>query len=423
LFWLLVVLGALTVFVVVFAEPVVRVVAPGFAEHPDILSNTAQLVRICFPYVLFVSAVALCMGILNAKDHFLAPALAPCALNVALISAALGGYWTGGSVPYWMSWGVLAGGLAQWLMQQPALHGRGFTWRGGWRARDPWVWRMAKLMGPTVFGAAVYQVNILLGTLLASFLPLGSISYLYYADRLVQFPLGVFGLAVSTAALPSLSALAVKGRSEDFSSTLRTAMGLTLFVSLPAAAGLLALAEPIIDLLFGRGAFTDAAVVRTAAALVAYAAGLPFVAAVRPLVSAFYAMEDTKTPVLVAAGCMVVNVGLGAFLMQYLAHVGLAVAVSVAGALNAVLLAWLLYRRLGSGPCRLRAVLWFIVLSCAVGALAWISRLVPWLWLAAIPVLAAGYLFSARALKLEAAELAAGMVRRRRSRRDEVADG
>jgi putative peptidoglycan lipid II flippase len=386
LVWLLLVLGVLTVAVLALAEPVVRAVAPGFAEHPELLHNTAHLVRICFPYVMLICSVALCMGILNAKDHFLAPALAPCALNVALISAALGGFLSGSSVPVWMSWGVLVGGLLQWLMQQPALHRRAFYWRGPWRFFDPGVWRMARLMGPTVFGAAVYQVNILLGTLLASFLPLGSISYLYYADRLVQFPLGVFGLAVSTAALPSLAKLAAKGREEEFSSTLRTAMGLTLFISLPAAAGLLALSQPIIDLLFGRGAFTAEAVAGASAALVAYAVGLPFVAAVRPLVSSFYA-------------------------------------VSVSGAANALLLGRLLARRTGKAPIQLRPLLLSTALSLVVGLLAWASSLVPWLWIAAAPILAVSYLFTARALRMEEASLVFEMFRRRLKTKKTAADG
>lgn len=282
---------------------------------------------------------------------------------------------------------------------------------------------MARLMGPTVFGAAVYQVNILLGTLLASFLPLGSISYLYYADRLVQFPLGVFGLAVSTAALPSLAKLAAKGREEEFSSTLRTAMGLTLFISLPAAAGLLALSQPIIDLLFGRGAFTAEAVAGASAALVAYAVGLPFVAAVRPLVSSFYALEDTKTPVMVAAGCMVLNVGLGALLMQSMAHVGLALAVSVSGAANALLLGRLLARRTGKAPIQLRPLLLSTALSLVVGLLAWASSLVPWLWIAAAPILAVSYLFTARALRMEEASLVFEMFRRRLKTKKTAADG
>ena len=162
-------------------------------------------------------------------------------------------------------------------------------------------------MLPTVIGAAVYQINILLSTLLASFLPTGSVSWLYYADRLVQFPLGVFGVAVSTAALPSLAKLAAAGKQEEFKEAMDGALGLTLFISMPSSAGLIALAHPIIELLFRRGAFSPHDVSATVLALVAYGAGLPAVALVRPYVSAFYARENTRVPVITAFVSMLRN--------------------------------------------------------------------------------------------------------------------
>ena len=254
--WLAVILIGITVLVEILARPLTMAIAPGFLDNAVQFAVTVDLVRICFPYVIFICSVALCMGVLNARNHFLAPALAPVALNIALIGAALFGYFFGFNVAYCMAWGVLAGGAAQWLLQQPFLARTGFTWRGAWSWRNKGVARMGLLMLPTVFGAAVYQINILLGTLLASFLPVGSVSYLYYADRLVQFPLGVFGIAVSTAALPSLSRLAAKGEMEEFDKALSASLGLTLFIALPAAAGLIGLAGPVIGLLFERGAFT-----------------------------------------------------------------------------------------------------------------------------------------------------------------------
>ena len=212
--WLLIILGCLTLLAIVFAKPLVLVIAPGFDRNPELMSLTVDLVRVCFPYVIFICGVALCMGILNSMGHFLAPALAPCALNISLIGSALIGYFTGNSVALFMAWGVLIGGVLQWLLQQPYLKRIGLSWRGKRSLDDPGVKRMGKLMLPTVLGAAVYQINVALGTLLASFLPVGSVSYLYYADRLVQFPLGVFGIAVGTAALPSLAALCVDGREQ-----------------------------------------------------------------------------------------------------------------------------------------------------------------------------------------------------------------
>lgn len=414
LIWLLLILGALTLVVEVLAGPLTYVVAPGFADDPERFGMTVQLLRIVFPYVILICSVALCMGILNAHGQFLAPALAPVMLNVALIGSALAGYYAGGDVAVCMAGGVLGGGVLQWALQQPALRRQGFTWRGAWSWRDAGVRRMALLMLPTVFGAAVYQVNILLGTLLASFLPEGSVSYLYYADRLVQFPLGVFGIAVSTAALPSLSALAAKNRMEEFHGTLGSALGLTIFISLPAMAGLLALAEPLMKLLFLRGAFTQEAVRASALALLAYAGGLPFIAGLRPLVAAFYSLENTRTPVVVAAVSMVANIGLGAWWMGRYGHVGLATAVSVSSALNFSLLLWFLGRALGKYPAPWLTILKCLVLSGVVFAGAWASALGPYLlWLGMIPVWVVVYFAGAVALRVPEANLLLSALRRR----------
>lgn len=412
--WLCVILGVLTLLVEILAGPLTFLVAPGFADNPELFALTTKLLRICFPYVIMICGVALCMGILNAHGHFLAPALAPVMLNVALIIAALAGYYAGGDVALCMAFGVLAGGVLQWLLQQPYLRNQGFSWRGAWSWRDAGVRRMALLMLPTVFGAAVYQINILLSTLLASYLPEGSVSYLYYADRLVQFPLGVFGIAVSTAALPSLSALAAKGRMPDFNKTLRTAVGLTMFISLPAMAGLLALSEPVMRLLFLRGAFTVEAVEASSAALVAYSLGLPFIAALRPLVAAFYSLENTRVPVLVAVVSLVANIGLGAWWMQSLDHVGLALAVSASSALNFTLLLLLLRSRLDRAPLPLASFLKCLALSCVVYAGAWASALGPsLLWLGLIPVWILFYVMGAVALRVPEADLFLGALRRR----------
>jgi putative peptidoglycan lipid II flippase len=209
------------------------------------------------------------------------------------------------------------------------------------------VKRIGVLMLPTVFGAAVYQINILIGTMLASLLAVGSISYLYYADRLVQLPLSVFAVALSMAAMPSLSLLASSRNLIGFQNTLNSTLGLTLFVCLPAAAGLAGMSVPIVDAVFGRGAFGPEAVQATAWALVGYSIGLPAFACVRPLVSAFYALEDTRSPVLVAVVCLLLNVGLSLLLMQYMAHVGLAVAAALSSWVNVLLLGLLLRRRIG----------------------------------------------------------------------------
>lgn len=411
--WLGIILGAITVLVEIFAGPITMGIAPGFIANNELFKTTVDLVRICFPYAIFICGVALCMGILNAKGHFLAPALAPVVLNVALISAALIGYFSGLNVAYSMAYGVIVGGICQFALQQPFLRAVGFSWRGPWSLGNKGVMRMGLLMLPAVFGAAVYQINILLSTLLASFLPTGSVSYLYYADRLVQFPLGVFGIAVSTAALPSLAKLAAKGELEEFDSALGAALGLTLFIALPSAAGLVGLASPVISLLFERGAFSPEAVTATASALVAYSAGLPFIALSRPLLSAFYALEDTKTPVRIAVVCLVVNVGLGYALMQSMAHVGLAVAVSVSSMLNFVLLFAMLAEKRGGPSIQPVSVLKSALLSVVVGVGAYMTASMhPW-WLLFIPVWAVLYIVAGHLLRMDEARLFTDVIRSR----------
>lgn len=413
LFWLVLVVGGVCLLAWLFAEPLVTLIAPGFRDNAELFAVTVELVRINFPYLLFISGVALCMGILNSSGHFLAPALAPVMLNVVLIAAALTGVATGWSVPHCLAWGVVAAGLCQWLLQQPFLKSVGFSWIGPWSMGNAGVKRTGKLMLPTVFGAAVYQINIVIGTMLASFLAEGSISYLYYADRLVQFPLGVFGVAVSTAALPSLSALAAKGEMDDFKGTLNSSLGLTLFISLPAAAGLMALAEPIVSLLFGRGAFNTDAVSLTAWALIGYGVGLPAFAVVRPLVSAYYALEDTRTPVRVACVCLVVYVVTGVTLMQWLDHVGLALATTVASWANALLLLRGLRGRLGRWATFGRAAFLYACMSAVMGVAAWFTMDMGRLAVAFIPLWAAAYGFAALLLRVPEAQLALNAAKRR----------
>lgn len=415
--WLGVILGGITLLAELLAGPLTMAIAPGFTRNIEQFQVTVDLIRICFPYVIFICGVALCMGILNARNHFLGPALAPVVLNVSLIGAALLGHFFGLNVAYSMAYGVLIGGAGQLLLQQPFLRSTGFSWRGSWSWRNKGVARMGLLMLPTVFGAAVYQINILLGTLLASYLPVGSVSYLYYADRLVQFPLGVFGIAVSTAALPSLAKFAARGEMEEYDSALAVALGLTLFIALPAAAGLMGLAGPVISLLFERGAFTAEAVSATSQALIAYSVGLPFIALSRPLVAGFYALEDTRTPVKIAVVCLVVNVGLGIWLMQSMAHVGLALAVSVSSLINYASLHVLLARKRKGRLIPLGSALKTMVLSAMVGVGAYMTASWGLWWLALIPVWVIFYVLAAYVLRMDEARLFSEMISARIRRR------
>lgn len=334
-------------FVGVLAAPlIVQVIAPGFADTPDKMALTVWLTRITFPYVFFICLVALAMGMLNSLGHFAVPALSPVVLNLAMILSV----WLLASRIHpavtALSIGVLGGGLFQLLMQLPVLWRKGFRFRG----KAPWlhsgVRQVGKLMLPTIFGAAVYQLSIVIGTLLASFLEAGSVSYLYYADRLVQFPLAIFGISAATAVLPTLSRQAASGRMEDLKDTFGEALRWMLFINLPAMAGLLALAHPMVALLFQRGAFDAASVAGTATALMYYSVGLWAFACVRIVVSVFYAMQDTRTPVLVGSLSLGAGILFSLILMFPLSYGGLALATSLGSMVNFALLAWLLSRKI-----------------------------------------------------------------------------
>jgi len=343
--WLVLILGAISLAAHAGAAPLTAVLAPGFVASPELFTRTADLVRLCFPYAPLICVAAVFSGILQAQGHFLIPALVPCVLNAALIAGAFTALAADLPVPETLGVCLLAAGVLQVVMQLPALQRRGFSPRGTCSLTDEGARRVGSRMLPAVFGAAVYQVSIVVTTMLASLLPEGSISHLYYADRLVQFPLGVFGLAVGTAALPALASLAAKGDHAAFRSTLATSMRLTLFISLPAAAGLAGMAEPIVNVLFGRGAFGPADVHGTVLALWGYAAGLPAFAAARPLLAAFHARRDARTPVAAAVGGLLVTTASGLALMHPMGHTGLAVAVTLGSWANVLLLHHLLARR------------------------------------------------------------------------------
>lgn len=326
----------------------VRLIAPGFSEIPEKYALTVLLSRIMFPYVIFICLVALCMGILNVLGHFAAPALAPVFLNIAMIAAV---YFISPHMKIkvvGLAVGVLIGGLLQLSLQLPFLIKNGFYFWQQAKLYHPGLKKIGILMGPAVFGAAVYQVNILVGTLLASLLPEGSVSYLYYADRLVQFPLGIFAISTATAVLPTLSRQAASNDLHALSETFAYGMKLVFFVTIPAMVGLIVLREPLVRLLFQRGAFDQQTTLMTASALFYYSAGLWAFSAVRIVVSTFYALSDTKTPVCMAIISIAANIVLGIILMRPLAHGGLALSTSLASMINLGLLAAALRKRLGA---------------------------------------------------------------------------
>ncbi|RQD61838.1 murein biosynthesis integral membrane protein MurJ [Desulfonatronovibrio magnus] len=398
--WLLIIVGIITLLAIIFAAPLTALIAPGFKNDPETFDAAVTLVRICFPYILFISAVALCMGILNSLNHFFAPAAAPAIMNLTLIAFALSAYLSGGEVALFLSAGVFFSGILQWFFQYPFLKKAGFSWKGSYSLSHPGISRIGKLMLPTIFGAAVYQINILIGTILASFLAAGSISYLYYADRLVQFPLGVFAVAISTAALPSLSSLAGQGDITNFKKTLNTSLNLTLFIALPSTAGLIGLSYPLIEIIFGRGEFGPTAIQATSLALVGFAAGLPAFSCVRPLISAFYALEDTKTPVKIAVVSLIVNIILSIVLMQKLQHTGLALAASISSWVNIILLILALNKKIGRWLTETRSILKMTGASCVLLLSIKFLSMPSWAAVACIPVWGMAYFMLARALQI-----------------------
>lgn len=348
-----------------------RCFAPGFVSDPEKFELTVHLTRWMFPYIALVSLVALCSGILNSLRHFAAPAMSPIFLNLAMIGAAVASPWFEPPVQA-LAYGVLLGGGVQLLAQLAPLWRLGITLRPRWELRHEAVGRAGRLMLPMMLGAAVYQINLLVDTILASALPPGSVSYLWYADRVFEFPLGLFAVALGTAALPSFSAQAARGDWDGMRRSLLFSVRLTSFIVLPASVGLSLLAVPITSVLFERGAFAHPHAVATAWALSAFAVGLWPVAVLRVVVPAFYALQDTRTPVWTATVAFVVNglaslslmgpvearvesraVALLAWATHYLGvfdlrHAGLALSTSIAASVNLVLLFGQLRRRIGA---------------------------------------------------------------------------
>jgi putative peptidoglycan lipid II flippase len=329
----------------VFMPLVMHVIAPGFETEPAKFELVVALSRITFPYLLFISLVALQGGLLNTLDRFAAAAGTPVLLNLFLIAALLlmaHFQWHGGPV---LAWALTAAGVAQflWLAISCSRAGIGLKLR---RPRlTPAVRQTLTIMGPGVLGAGVTQLNLLVSTALASLLPEGSVSFLYYADRLNQLPLGVVGIAVATAILPPLSRQVRAGDTQGAITTQNRGVELALLLTLPAATALAILALPLLEVLFERGAFGAREASATAAALIAYSAGLPAFVLVKVLAPAFFARHDTKTPVKVAIISLAINLVLTLTLMQFLAHIGVAIALSAAGWLQAAILVAVLARR------------------------------------------------------------------------------
>ena len=333
---------------VLFSPLVVTVMAPGFVKAPSQYDLAVFLTRFMFPYIFLISLVALCMGILNSLRHFAAPALSPVVLNLAMILAALTlrDFFEEPIVA--LAVGVMAGGVLQLAMQWPFLIKMGVRLKPDFHFRHPGVRRIGLLMLPAAFGAAIYQINIFVGTILASLLPAGSVSYLYYADRIVELPLGVFAIAVGTATLPSFSDQVAQGRIDELKRTIAFSLRLILFITIPATVALIALRVPIISVLFQRGEFSAQATILTAQALLYYTVGLWAFSVIRIIVSAFYSLQDTRSPMKAAIVALIVNAAFSVALMFPLKHGGIALATSIASAVNVGMLWMILNRKVGT---------------------------------------------------------------------------
>ena len=382
MFWVLV---AVTALGMLAAPGFVVVYAGGFLDDPARYELTVTLTRLVFPYIFLMGLAALGIGALNAKKRFAVPAFAPGLLNISLIVAPFAFLPVVDSLSMpavtCLVIGALVGGVLQVLALLPTLRAVGLWVRPRWGWKDPYVRKVYRLMVPLLAGVGVYQLNLILSRLFASFLPEGSLSYLYYSARLVELPQGMFALAIASAALPTLSDLRSRGDNEEARRVFRYGLRLALFVAIPASVALLLLAEPTVMVLFGRGAFGAHEAAETARALRWQALGIWAVASVRTVVPLFHAYNDTKSPVLGSALNLVVFCGVAFALMGPLQHEGLAIAISSAAAVQLVALLWLLGRRVGPlGLGAMAGSVGRVCLATAVmgGVVWWSVRGVDW---------------------------------------------
>lgn len=335
----------LSILGMVFAPALVYLFAPGFANNADQIQLTSELLRITFPYIFFIALVAFAGGILNSHHQFAVPAFTPVLLNISMIASVFL------LTPYFeeplmaLAWGVAIAGVAQLLLQFPALIKLGLMPIPKIKRGHKGVGKIAKLMIPAIFGSSVAQINLLLDTIIASFLITGSVTWLYYSDRLLEFPLGVLGIAIATVILPTLSQQHARDSAEQFNQTLNWALRLVTLITIPAGVGLFILAGPILASLFEYGEFTAHDTYFSSLSLMAYMLGLPALIAIKILAPGFYARQDTRTPVRIGIIAMVSNMVLNILFvvpMVYLdyeaPHVGLALATSFSAYINAGLL-------------------------------------------------------------------------------------
>lgn len=368
--------GTLTVILVivsvigVLGSPIlVSLFGPGFIDEPHKFELASLLLKITFPYILFISLTAFCGSILNSIGKFAVPAFTPVLLNLSIISAAIiVSPALEEAIAKALAWGVFAAGVVQLMMQLPFLWKEGYLVKPKWAWNSPGVRKILTLMGPALFGVSVGQINLLLDTVIASFLETGSIVWLYMSDRMLEFPLGMFGIAISTVILPSLSRQHSSANNKDFNATLNWALKLVCLIGIPASIGLFMMAEPIILTVFQHGKVSIADAYASSLSLKAYIVGLLGFMFIKVLATGFFSRQDTKTPVRIGIIAMVTNMVFNLVLFFPLAHVGLALATSISAILNATLL-FLALRKTGTFALDDQWKSWLLKLFFGCGAL------------------------------------------------------
>ncbi len=332
---------------IVFSPEIVKVIAFGFTD-PGKIELTVFLNRIMFPYLFFVSLVAFAMGVLNSHDYFFAPAFSPVLLNMGIIAGIILISSFFHEPLYGMAIGVIAGGVLQLLLQVPYLIKSGFKLKISIDLRHPGIRKIGALMAPLLLGTAIYQINTFMTTVLASFLPDGSISYLYYSDRLNEMVLGVFIVSIGNVILPAMSKVSAVNDMSRLRDLYGGSMGAALFLAIPAATALMTAGVPIVSVLFMRDRFTPFHAVMTEKALFYASMGIVSIAILRITMPAFYSLKDTRTPVITSAVSFILNISLGLVLMRTgLKHAGLSLANTIAVTVQVVLLLMVLRKKIG----------------------------------------------------------------------------
>ncbi len=381
-FYLLtIVLLVLTLLGVVFSAQILSFTDFKAKYGAEDFNLAVKLNMIIFPYVLFICLSALLMGVLNSKDSFVVPAFTPVLLNLTIITTGLffASKAVEPTIP--LAWGILVGGVIQLLFQIPFAVKKGMTFRPSLSLTDPSIVKMGKLLLPAMFGAGIYQINVLVVRFVASYLYEGSISSLYYASRIMEFTLGIYALSVATVILPKMSRQGARGDHKELATTLTFGLRIVSYICIPASAGMIVLSKPVVDVLFKGGKYSEHSAILTSNALTAYSVGLLAVAGVGILVRAFYALKDTKTPVIVATISFLTNLLFIAVLIKPMGHTGLALASTIAAFVNVFCLGFIFMRK--KAPFNVKSLIFSIlrimtataVMSIVVGLFSYFTNL------------------------------------------------